>query len=203
MKSLRAMLMTLAMTFTFTMNAPAQVLAPQSHTMQLRGALQGLLAEAQVQCPKMAASLQAEKGKHDAKNFWLLQEYQNSLCQCQPAKVKQLLAQRPAAELDVAVTQPQALDYLTKNATAPCVGKVFRELLAGNQCKEFMDPAACACMAPEIAKMGDGEILMAGVAFQQYREALAKSKAAGKPNPEPGAAAPLVKLTERCSKSAP
>ena len=136
-------LMTLAMALTIALSAQAQVLAPQSHAMPLRGALQGLLAEAQVQCPKMAASLQAEKAKHDAKNFWLLQEYQNSLCQCQPARVKSLLAQRPAAELDAAVTQPQALDYLTKNATAPCVGKVFRELFAGKQCKEFMGAKAC------------------------------------------------------------
>lgn len=193
----------LAFTLLTAMTAQAQALAPQAQTMPLRGALQGVVTEAGVQCPKMAEALQAEKSRQDAKNFWLMQEYQNSLCQCQPARVKALLAQRPASELDVDVTQQQAFDYLTKHATAPCIGRVFREMFSGNQCKELMNAAACACMAPEVTKMTDEQVLHAGVAFQQYREALSASQAKGTPRPAvPAAAATLVALTERCAKPA-
>ena len=201
MTLLRAM--TILVLIVTALAAHGQALPPQTQTptMQLRAALQSMVHEAGVQCPKMAAALEAEKGKHDANNYWFIKEYQNSLCQCQPAKVKVLLAQRPAAELDANVTQQQAMDYLMSNATAPCVGRVFRELLGGSQCRTYMDPAACACMAPDVAKMADMDILQSGIAYQEYREALGKAKAAGRPWPAvPPAAASLVKLTERCSK---
>ncbi len=190
----------LAWTAVAAIDVRAQALPAQ--TIQLGIALESFAAEADKQCPKMRAAIEAEKGKVDANNYWFLKEYQDSLCQCQPARVKALIAQRPAAELGAAVTQQQAMEYLMNHATAPCLGKVFREMLGGSQCKKLIDPGACACMAPEVAKMADRDLLQSGIAYKEYRDALAKSGTAESARPAvPAAAAPLVKLTERCSTS--
>jgi hypothetical protein len=171
-------------------------------TLPLRSALQQLLAQTAVQCPAQAAALAAEKGKTDAKNFRFKQEFHLSLCQCQPAKVKALLEQRPAAELAATVTETQAMEYLTNHALQPCVGAVFRDMFAGNLCRDLMPAATCGCMAPEVNRISDAELLRGGIAYHQYGQALAKAREEGKAAPGAGAAEKLVQMVEKCSSTA-
>ncbi|MEO8016653.1 MAG: hypothetical protein ABI769_02470 [Pseudomonadota bacterium] len=169
------------------------------HSQQkIEGTLNGMLTRYSEMlahnCPKYVAAFTQAKAMGDIGGIVVTGQVHQTMCVCQPAKIRGLLKSLSAAKLSAPIkSENDFLDVARPGILEPCVGEQMRLMFEGETCDGFKstdiqtgtaEAAYCGCMKKEVSDWSDAE---AAAVFQQigaYNTSFRTAKSNRTPRPK-------------------